>query len=98
MWVFSICAPSVFYLSIEDPSPIVSMDANGEEPGEGEKQDFTEEIKALPETLHLRLITQADKKTPPLEKLVNSFDIVHEVVLPPPEKNSFFQSAFFCNI
>ena len=70
---------------MEDPALIVSMSANEEEPGEGEKQDCMEETKALPETLHLHLITRAEQKTPPPHNRVNRLDLVHEVVLPPPE-------------
>jgi hypothetical protein len=98
MWVFSICAPSVFYFSIEDPSLMVSMNASEEEPGEGEKQDCLEESKALTETQHLRLITQADKKISPLQNPVTCLEIVSEVVLPPPEKSPFSQPVFFCNV
>jgi hypothetical protein len=86
MWVFSICAPTVFYLGMEDPTLIVSVNAGEEEePGEGEKQDVMEETKALPGTLQLQRITRAQGKTPPSHNRVNSLELVHEVVLPPPE-------------
>lgn len=83
---------------MEDPALIVSMSASEEEPGEGEKQDCIEGTQPVPQTLHLRLITQADKKTstPPIP--ANCLEIVSEVVLPPPEKSSLPQPEFSCNI
>jgi hypothetical protein len=70
---------------MEDPVRILSMNSNEEEPGEGEKQDGMEEIKALPEKLHLRLITPLVEIAPHLHHPESSLDLVHEVVLPPPE-------------
>ncbi|MEJ2584650.1 MAG: hypothetical protein P8Z38_06280 [Robiginitalea sp.] len=85
MWVFCISAPPVFYLSTEDPSPVITMNAGEEEPGEGEKQDCTEETLALPHTLQLSLFPQAIAYSLPLKNQVSSLDIIHEVILPPPE-------------
>ena len=62
VWMFAICAPSVFYVSMEDPGIAVSMNASEEEPGEGEKQDGMEETLALPDTPQLRLFSQAPAK------------------------------------
>jgi hypothetical protein len=98
MWVFSICAPSVFYFCIEDPALIVSISASEEEPGEGENQDFVEGTKALPETQHLRLITQTDGDALTMENPANYLEIVCEVVLPPPEKSPILQPEFFFDV
>ena len=98
MWVFSICAPSVFYFSIEDPTLIVSISANEEEPGELETQDCMEGTKALPEIQHLPLIGPADDQISPLENPASHLEIVYEVVLPPPEKTPFPQPEFFRNV
>ena len=85
MWVSSICAPAVFYLSMEDPLLIVSISASEEEPGEGEEQDIAEELNGLPEPLLLRLTVQPEEKALPAHPRVSSLELVQEVVLPPPE-------------
>ena len=85
MWVISITAPPLFYLTMEDPALMVSMNVNEEEPGEGEKQDCPEETLAPPETLRLQLIIAAVTYSPIQKDQVNHLDIVHEVFLPPPE-------------
>lgn len=86
MWVISITAPPVFYFTIEDPALIISMNANEEEPGETEKQDFKEETLAPPETMYLQLIITAAENSLLLKDRANRFDIVREVILPPPER------------
>ena len=85
MWVSAICAPAVFYLSMEDPGRIVSINASEEEPGEGEEQDSTEGLKALPQTLFMRLIIQAEENALTPHTHASSLDFVQEIVLPPPE-------------
>lgn len=85
MWVISITAPSVFYLTMEDPGLIVSMNANEEESGEEEKQDCPEETLTPPETFRLQLVLMAAENSLLLKDQVSSLDIVHEVILPPPE-------------
>lgn len=70
---------------MEDPVLIVSINTSEEEPGEGEEQGGTEELKAFPETWLLRLIPQAEEKALPPHTRVSSLELVQEVVLPPPE-------------
>ena len=84
MWVISITAPPLFYLTMEDHALMVSMNANEEEPGEGEKQDCPEETLAPPE-----LIIATATNSPILKDQVNHLDIVHEVFLPPPELSPY---------
>ena len=95
MWVFSICAPSVLYFSLEDPALIVSISDNEEEPGEVETQDGMEATRALPEIRHIRLAIHADDKTSPLENPANYPGIVCEVILPPPEASPLSRPEFF---
>ena len=88
MWVISITAPSVFYFTLEDPALLISMNANEEEPGEAEKQDYKEETLTPPETLHLQLVIASADNSLILKDQVNTLDIVREVILPPPEYGS----------
>lgn len=85
MWVYTICAPALSCLCTEDPVLILSLNSNEEEPGEGEKHDGIEEIKALPENLRVPLVPLLVEIVPHLHHLESSLDLVQEVVLPPPE-------------
>jgi hypothetical protein len=79
---------------MENPALIVSMNASEEEPGEGEKQDCQEEIKALPETTQFGPIPSSSENTPLPHNPVNSLELVQEVVLPPPEGRPLSPSEF----
>ncbi len=93
MWLLSISVPAVFSLSVEDPALIASMAGGEEEPGEEETKDSPEEMMAFPEFQRLHLITRAPAQRLPHITKVNRFQIIREIVLPPPEATPLPQSV-----
>lgn len=92
VWLFSISAPAVFTLGMEDPALVASTAAGEEEPGEGETKDSPQELWALQGTRQLHFITRVAADRLPFIGRANRFQIIREVVLPPPEATLLPQS------
>lgn len=85
VWIFSISAPSILYVTIEDTSLIISLNSNEEEPGEGEKKDSVEETLILTESWHLLPgYTFKGRNLLPAYRPTMQ-EHIEEIILPPPE-------------
>jgi hypothetical protein len=93
IWVFAISAPSILYLTTEDAALIISLSANEEEPGEGEKKDGLEETLTMPETWQLFLgFSFSQKDLLQLDSGAEQ-ESIQEIILPPPESYTFYRQV-----
>lgn len=86
-WVFSVTAPSLLCVAMEDACLLVALGEGEEEPGEGPKKDLSEEPLTPPDIwqpafcfspvgTHLPGVSRAPQ------------DIIREIVPPPPEQEA----------
>ena len=85
VWIFSISAPSILYVTTKDVSFIISLNTNEEEPGEGEKKDSVEETLILTESWYLLpAYTFQNRGFLPAYRPTMQ-DHIEDIVLPPPQ-------------
>lgn len=97
VWVFSITAPALLHMAMDENSVLISLSCGEEEPGEGEKKDYAEENLALPVSWNIPLGRALAKRSLPLNNAGSHQEIISEIVLPPPEGLAISQTGIPSN-